>query len=78
MIIANKIINEKIYFKGRETVKKYFKKLAYSLISTRFFVFLIATLLVWKGKISDIIWLFAALGFIGVRTLNKFIESKKL
>jgi hypothetical protein len=76
MIKANKIINEKIYFIEGDLMKKYFLKFAYSLISTRFFVFVVSCFLLWYAKISDMVWLFTALGFIGVRTLNKFIENK--
>jgi hypothetical protein len=76
MIKTDKIINKKIYIAQGGWMEKYFKKLAYSLISTRFLVFIIACFLLWYAKISDMIWLFIALGFISVRTLNKFIEKK--
>lgn len=45
-------------------------------LSRRFLVFIIATVLMFMGKISDWVWLLTGLGYISFNTLEKIIGGK--
>jgi len=45
--------------------------------SRKFIVLVLATGLLWWGKVEDDIWLYVALAFIGTNIVQKYIEGKK-
>jgi hypothetical protein len=47
------------------------------MISVKGSVFVIASVLMFQNKIDAITWGFFAAGFVGLRTLEKFIQLKK-
>jgi hypothetical protein len=47
------------------------------LISVKGLIFMTATSLLFLGKIDAFIWGFFAAGFVGIRTLEKFLNLKK-
>ena len=58
-----------------KTPKNYFKKLAYSLISEKFIVFIVATVLLWYSKLDGLYWMFTAIGFISINLLQKVLVN---
>lgn len=52
-----------------------FKDLAIKIISVKGTVFIIATILVFMGKIDIITWVIFAGVFVGVRTVEKMIRA---
>jgi len=46
-------------------------------LSRRFLVFMVATILVIVGKISDWIWLLTGIAYISLDTLEKIIGGNK-
>lgn len=57
-----------------ESIEGFFDKLLFNLASREFQVFLLATLLLLNGVIGETNWMYCALGYIGVRTMQKFKE----
>jgi len=45
-------------------------------ISRKFLVFVIATILLLAGKLSEQVWLYLALAYMGVEGILDFIRSK--
>jgi len=44
--------------------------------SRKFIVLVVGTALLWYGKISDDIWLYISLAFIGTNIVQKYIEGR--
>jgi len=57
-------------------MKKYFKKIAYTVISTKFVVFCTATAMLYFGKLDSYSWVIAAVAFISVNLLQKIYAPK--
>lgn len=45
-------------------------------ISRKFLVLAIATVMLWYGKISDDIWMYIALAYIGVNVVQRYIDQR--
>jgi hypothetical protein len=46
-------------------------------LSRKFIVLAIATCLLWFGKITDDVWLYISLAFIGTNIVQKYIEGRQ-
>jgi hypothetical protein len=46
-------------------------------LSRRFIVFIVATVLVMLGKISDFVWLLTGIAYISLNTLEKILPMLK-
>jgi hypothetical protein len=44
--------------------------------SRKFLVLAISTTLLWFGKVSDDVWLYVALAYIGTNVIQKYIEGR--
>ncbi len=47
-------------------------------ISRKLFILFLSTILVFTDKVSDWIWLFTALAYIGGNLIDKLIELKRM
>ena len=57
-------------------MKKYFTKLAYGLISKKFQVFVVATLLLWFGKLDSMSWSVCAISYISLEVAQKIFKKE--
>jgi hypothetical protein len=49
----------------------------FNLMGTKFMGFIAATIMLWNGKIDQMIWVTVAAAYMGADVAGKYLEAKK-